>query len=145
MNLRLISIFALLVLALAACGLPNLASSSPEDTVNQAYEALTNKDEASLTDLFDSSVSSYAPLLAGAAILDWHGSQAKADLSTEGTFGPIQSHQFGATEINGQTTRVVMSVTYEVRTVDWLFSLRQRDQGWKLLEIRQLPWIRAQP
>ena len=147
MHLRLISILALLTLALAACGgQPNpTASLSPEQTVNQAYEALTNKDEASLTDMFDSSVSGYASLLAQAAIMDWRDRQAKANLDTERTYGPIQSHQIGATETSGQTTRVIMTVTYEVRTADWLFSLRQRDQGWKLLEIRQLPSIRKQP
>ncbi len=163
MMLRRTPILVLLVLLLAACGgqqstntatnaapaaaapAPASAGASPEDTVNQAIEAMANKDEAGLIDMFDSSVATYAAPFAHTAIDDWSSLQDKVEPLSMIALGPIQSREMQAPETTGQTTRVVVKITYEIGKADWTFSLRQRDQVWKLLEVRPKPTERKHP
>lgn len=152
-------IFVLLVLTLAACGgqqATNSASEaspanvapavvSPEDTVNKALEAMAIKDEAGLMDMFDSSVATYAAPFAHGAIDRWSSLQGEVKPLSTIALGPIQLREIQAPETSGQTTRVVVTVTYETGKTDWTFSLRQRDQMWKLLEIDDKAKERKQP
>ena len=142
-------IFVLLVLTLAACGgqqarntvieaspvtvAPILAS--PEDTVNKAIETMAIKDEAGLMDMFDSSVAMYAAPFAHGAIDRWSSLQDKVEPLSTIALGPIQSRQMQAPETTGQTTRVVVIVTHESGKAEWEFSLRERNQTWKLLNV----------
>lgn len=152
-------IFVLLALALAACGgqqAPNTAmdaapaaasstAASPEDTVNQAIVAMAQKDKATLIELFDSSVGNYADPFAFSAIQTWRSLQNKVDPLSTIALGPIKSQETKAPETSGQTTRIVVTVTYEIGKADWTFSLRQRDRAWKLLEINGKTTERKHP
>ena len=143
----------LLVLLLAACGgqqardstnytarsiaAPAAASSaaaSPEVTVNQAIEVMANSDEAGLSDMYDSSVAMYAAPFAQTAIQHWGNLQNNVEPLSTIALGPIQSREMHAPETSGQTTRIVVPVTYEIGKADLACSLRQRDQAWKLFE-----------
>ena len=145
----------LLVLLLAACGgqqarnstnytarsiaAPAAASSaaaSPEDTVNQAIEVMANSDEAGLSDMYDSSVAMYAAPFAQTAFQHWGNLQNNVEPLSPITLGPIQSQEMKAPETTGLTTRIAVTVAYEIGKADWACSLRQRDQAWKLPEIR---------
>ena len=155
MNLRCISILILIALALAACGgqqgtntatnAAPAAAASPEETVTQAIAAMANRDEAGLSDMYDSSVATYAVPFAHTAISDWSGLKDKVDPISTVSLGPITSQQIGTPATAGQTTRVVVKITYEIGKADWTFSLRQRDQAWKLLEIRPKTTERKRP
>lgn len=163
MNLRHIPILVLLALALAACGnqqdtntaanaapaaaasAATSAAASPEDTVTQAIAAMANRDEAGLSDMYDSSVATYAVPFAHAAIDDWSSLHNPVAPMSMVALGPIQSQDMQAPETSGQTTRVVVKITYEIGKADWTFSLRQRDQAWKLLEIRPKTTERKRP
>lgn len=152
-------IFVLLALALAACGgqqAPNTATdaapaaasstaASPEDTVNQAIAAMAQKDKATLIELFDSSVGNYADPFAFSAIQTWGSLQNKVDPLSTIALGSIKSQELKAPETSGQTTRIVVTVTYEIGKADWTFSLRQRDRAWKLLEINGKTTERKHP
>src|SRR5262245_50123930 len=90
-------------------------------------------------------VSNYAAPFALTAIDDWNGMQDKVDPISAVALGSIQSREMQAPETTGQTTRVVVKITYEIGKADWTFSLRQRDQVWKLLEIRPKTTERKHP
>src|SRR5262245_53005673 len=77
---------ALAMLLLVACGGTSTANSAgapggasaavlavtrPEDTVAKALDAMMQKDEATLTDMFDASVGDLRSTLAFQAIRDW--------------------------------------------------------------------------
>lgn len=161
--LRRTPILVLLVLLLAACGgqqatntatnaapvavapAPTVAAAKPEDTVNQAIKAMANRDQATLADLYDSSVATYAAPFALTAINDWNGMKNEVDPMSAVALGPIASQEMGAPDTAGQTTRVVVKVTYEIGKADWIFSLRQRDQAWRLLEVRPNTTERKHP
>jgi len=96
---------------------------------------MTQKDQATLTDLFDSSVGTYAYPFAHAAIDRWSSLQGAVMPLATIALGPMQSRTISAPETSGETTRVVVAITYQIGKADWIFSLRQRDQVWKLLEI----------
>jgi len=103
--------------------------------VNQAVEAMANKDEVTLTEIFDSSIGNLRQAMAFQAIQRCNSMQTKTDIPIGGALGPIQSRQMQASESRGQTTVVPMIATDEIGAVRWEFSLRQTEQGWKLLDI----------
>jgi len=154
MNLRHIATVLLLMLTLTACGgqpntsatisspvpagssaAANAAAASPEDTVDRALESMTQKDQATLTDLFDRSVGTYAYPFAHAAIDRWSSLQGAVMPLATIALGPMQSRTIGTPEMSGETAHIVVAITYQIGKADWIFSLRQRDQVWKLLEI----------
>jgi hypothetical protein len=138
---------ALLLLLLVACGggdtstnapaapaapAASTAAAGPEATVEKALTAMSARDEATLTDMFDQSVGNLRNTLAFQAIRDWNSMQSEARLPP---LGPVQSRQIQAPETRGQTTVVVVNATHQKGSSVWEFQLRQADQGWNLLEI----------
>jgi len=141
---------ALLLLLLVACGggdtstnapaapaapAASTAAASPEATVEKALTAMSARDEATLTDMFDQSVGNLRNTSAFEAIRDWNSMQSKPDPLAPGALGPVQSRQVQPPETRGQTTVVVVNATHQKGASVWEFQLRQTDQGWNLLEI----------
>ena len=149
---------ALAMLLLVACGgtgTPNLAgapggTTAPapaaaklEDTVAKALDAMTQKDEAALTDMFDASVGNLRSTLAFQAIRDWMkiGSEAQVP----GAVGPAQSREVQSPEARGQTTVVQVNMTHQRGASAWEFTLRQAADSWRLLEIHGKVTEQKQP
>lgn len=141
-----------LLLVLTACGsttstrvsslpLPAAATAAPDDptaTVEQALTALRERDEATLTDLFDASVGTLANPLAYGAIARWRALTARPSASaflTSVALGPAQAHTTQPPDTSGTTTRVVALVTHDHGDSRWTFTLRQGAHGWRLTAI----------
>ena len=151
-------VLLLLVLFLAACGgssgtsggasgdapaatVAPAAQASPEATVEQAITAMSARDEAGLTELFDVSLGNLRSVRAFESVREWNAIQSEPDPISPGALGPIQSREMLAPETRGQTTVVRMRATHEKETSGkqetslWEFSLTQTAQGWRLLNI----------
>jgi hypothetical protein len=112
---------------------PSPSAAKPEDTVAKALDAMTQKDEATLTDMFDASVGNLRSTLAFQAIRDW--TKINSEAQVPGAVGPAQSRQVQPPEARGQTTVVRVNVTHQRGASAWEFTLRQAAEGWRLLEI----------
>jgi len=126
------------VSALVACGSAGASGSAPaaagpEDTVTKALDAMTQKDEAALTELFDPSVGDLRSTLAFQAIRDW--TKIGSDAQVPGAFGPVQSRQVQSPELRGQATTVRVNVTHQRGASVWDFTLHQTADGWRLVEV----------
>jgi hypothetical protein len=139
---------ALAMLLLVACGgtgtansagapgsasAPAPAAAKPEDTVAKALDAMTQKDEATLTELFDTPVSNLKSTLAFQAIRDW--TKISSDAQVPGAIGPAQSRQVQSAEVRGETTVIQVNVTHQRGASVWEFTMNQAAGGWRLLEI----------
>ena len=149
---------ALVLLVLAACGGTGTtppasapagssavapASAKPEDTVTRALDAITQKDEAALTQLFDTSVGTLKSTLAFQAIRDW--TKISSDAQVPGAVGPAQLRQMQLPETRGQATVVRVNVTHRRGASVWDFMLHQTADGWRLVEIHGQVTEQKQP
>jgi hypothetical protein len=122
---------------------PAPAAAKPEDTVAKALDAMTQKDEAALTDMFDVSVGNLRSTLAFQAIRDW--TKIASEAQVPGAVGPAQSRQVQSPEARGETTVVQVNVTHQRGTSAWDFTMRQAADGWRLLEIHGQVTEQMQP
>jgi hypothetical protein len=127
----------------APAGTPAPAAAKPEDTVTKALDTMTQKDEAALTELFDTSVGNLKSTLAFQAIRDWM--KISSDAQVPGAVGPAQSRQIQSPEARGQATVVRVNVTHQRGASAWEFTMNQTADGWRLVEIHGQVTEQKQP
>lgn len=139
----------LLVLMLAGCGgtsgpgaadTPSPTPAAPaqgisaEETVTQALDAITARDQTALTALIDEGLGeSLRPIRASEIIRDWFNRASEAQVPS--ALGAVQEKQVQSAETQGALTVVPVVVTYARGTTRWEFNLRQTDQGWRITEV----------